>query len=79
MGTVIVQQNRLENSPLNGYYQVKDVQVGFNTFIDCRQPFELGSGKNNFNIMPPVGVLIANNLIKNRANAKMVLLQEVAS
>lgn len=77
--SVISIANGMVDSPLNGYYQVEDAQVGFNTIVDCRQPFELGSGKNSSNTLPPVRVLVANNLIKNRVNTTMVLMKDVAS
>lgn len=71
--------NGMKDSPLNGYYQVEDAQVGFNTIVDCRQPFELGSGKSTSNTLPPVGVLVANNLIKNGVNTLMVSMKDANS
>jgi poly(beta-D-mannuronate) lyase len=71
--------NGILNSPLNGYYQVEDAKIGFNTIIDCKEPFAIGALKSSTNTMPPLRVLVANNLVKCRAGRNMVRIYEPAS
>lgn len=57
----------LPNSPLNGYWQVKNPEVVGNTIVDCKEAFNIGSGKNEVRILPPVNVLLADNVVYNSA------------
>ena len=61
--SAISMMDALPNSPLNGYWQVKNPQVVGNTIIDCKQAFDIGAGKNEARILPPVNISIANNII----------------
>jgi poly(beta-D-mannuronate) lyase len=53
----------MPNSPLNGYYQVKNAQVVNNTIVNCEEAFSLGVGKNEGRYLPPVNCIIAANHI----------------
>ncbi len=57
----------LENSPLNGYFQVQRAVVAFNTLVDCKATFVVGlagtlTGSTETTTLPPVDCTIANNL-----------------
>ncbi|MBR1630856.1 MAG: DUF4957 domain-containing protein [Paludibacteraceae bacterium] len=55
--------NGIYNSPLNGYNQVKDVDIYNNTFVSCQHPVELCVGKGfRDRDAKPERVLMANNL-----------------
>ncbi|WP_165747837.1 chondroitinase-B domain-containing protein [Cellulophaga sp. Z1A5H] len=67
--------NGIPKSPLNRYNQVTDVVVAYNTYIDCRSPFQFGVGTNidKKDVLPaseirsarPERMLLANNLVFN--------------
>jgi poly(beta-D-mannuronate) lyase len=60
--------NGISDSPLNGYYQVKDTQVFDNKIIDCEEAFSIGTGKNENRDLPPVRTIItANHIMTGRA------------
>jgi poly(beta-D-mannuronate) lyase len=50
------------NSPLDGYFQVKRAVVAFNTLVDNREPFNLGS-KGSGATLPPLDCTIADNIV----------------
>jgi poly(beta-D-mannuronate) lyase len=55
----------VKDSPLVGYYQVKQAKVLNNTVIDCEEAFSLGTGKNeNRNLPPQQCVIAANHLLR---------------
>lgn len=56
--------NGVPNSPLNRYFQVINSLVAFNTFVDCRTPFDIGSGMDNELSLPPLDNTIANNIVR---------------
>lgn len=68
--------NGIPKSPLNRYNQVIDAVVAYNSFIDCKSPwqFSVGSNVSQSEVLPPSEirsarperVLIANNLIYNK-------------
>jgi len=68
--------NGIPKSPLNRYNQVTDVVVAYNTWIDCKAPWQLGVGANmdKRDILPkseirsarPIRTILANNIIYNR-------------
>lgn len=68
--------NGIPKSPLNRYNQVTDVVVAYNSWIDCKSPwqFSVGANMNKKDVLPeseirsarPIRVLIANNLIYNQ-------------
>ncbi len=67
--------NGIPKSPLNRYNQVTDVVVAYNSFIDCKSPFQFGVGANvdKKEVLPaseirsarPERMLLANNLVYN--------------
>lgn len=60
----LVLMDGVPNSPLSGYFQVKRVQVVANTMINCKQSFDIGSGKGGSNrTLPPMDGHIANNVV----------------
>ena len=56
--------NGVPDSPLDRYFQVKKAVVAFNTFVDCRYPFILGSGSDAERSLPPENCTIANNVVQ---------------
>ncbi|WP_407557555.1 chondroitinase-B domain-containing protein [Winogradskyella sp. 4-2091] len=67
--------NGIPMTPLNRYKQVADVVVAYNTWVDCKSPFQIGVGQNlasadvlpksEIRSAPPIRTTIANNLIYN--------------
>jgi len=67
--------NGIPMSPINRYKQVTDVVVAYNTWVDCKSPWQIGVGQNNASadVLPkyeirsaaPIRSIIANNLIYN--------------
>jgi len=55
--------NGVPNSPANRYVQVKDVEVSFNTWIDCELPWQLGVGSDAERSLAPQNTKIFNNLV----------------
>lgn len=67
--------NGVPKSPQNRYNQVTDVVVAYNTFVDCRTPwqFSVGANMNKSDVLPiqeirsarPERMILANNIIFN--------------
>lgn len=67
--------NGIPKSPLNRYMQVTDVVVAYNSFIDCKSPwqFSVGANVDKKDVLPaseirserPERMIVANNLIYN--------------
>ncbi|MRI00512.1 hypothetical protein GH721_08175 [Kriegella sp. EG-1] len=67
--------NGIKNTPLQGFRQVTDVVIAFNSWIDCQSTWQIGVGQNRIKIdslhftkirsEPPIRSTIANNLIYN--------------
>ena len=67
--------NGIPKSALNRYNQVTDVVIAFNTWVDCKSPWQIGVGQNKASAdvlpaseirsAPPIRTTIANNLIYN--------------
>ena len=61
--------NGILNSPLNGYYQVKNAIIVNNTFVDCDLGIRVGAtfsvGTQN---QPPQDVIIGNNIMYESTN-----------
>ncbi len=58
----------LTNSPLNGYFQVKNATAAFNTFVNCTNSLIIGlvgtlSGTPYQTTLPPTNCSVANNII----------------
>ena len=56
--------NGIPNSPLSGYFQVKNSVVAFNTLIDNKYSITIGAGKSSQQSLPPLNNVIANNIVK---------------
>ncbi len=61
--------NGMLNSPLHGYYQVRNARIRENTFVNCRYTFLFGFGKKETVNEPPVNVLLSGNAIQAAAGA----------
>jgi len=59
----LVLMNGVPNSPAHRYLQVRDVEVSFNTWIDCELPWQLGVGSDAERSLAPENVKICNNLV----------------
>jgi poly(beta-D-mannuronate) lyase len=65
--------NGIPKSPLNRYNQVTDVVVAYNTYVDCKSPWQFGVGTNiaQSDVLPkseirsarPIRTTVANNVI----------------
>jgi len=53
----------IQNSPLNGYYQVKRATIAFNTLVGNTASIDVGTGKDSDNILPPLDCVFANNIV----------------
>ncbi|MFD1294395.1 chondroitinase-B domain-containing protein [Lutibacter holmesii] len=68
--------NGIPKSPLNRYNQVTDVVVAYNTYVNCKSPWQFGVGTNiaQKDVLPlseirsarPVRTVVANNVIYNK-------------
>ncbi|AWV97117.1 chondroitinase-B domain-containing protein [Arcticibacterium luteifluviistationis] len=71
----IALMNGIPNSILNRYKQVTDAVIAYNTWVDCKSPWQLGVGQNRASAgvlpaseirsLPPIRTTLANNLIYN--------------
>ena len=67
--------NGIPKSPLNRYNQVTDVVVAYNTYVNCKSPWQFGVGTNidQKDVLPlseirsarPLRIDVANNIIFN--------------
>jgi len=67
--------NGIPRSPLNRYNQVTDIVVAYNTYINCKSPWQFGVGTNisQKDVLPlseirsarPLRSVVANNVIYN--------------
>ena len=61
--------NGILNSPLNGYYQVKNATIINNTFVDCDLGIRVGATfSSSTQNQPPQNVIIGNNVIYESTN-----------
>jgi poly(beta-D-mannuronate) lyase len=56
--------NGIPNSPAHRYVQVQDAVIANNTFYEC-SPVSFGEGSDTERTLPPVRVLLANNIFYN--------------
>lgn len=59
----LVLMNGVPNSVANRYHQVKDVEIMFNTWVDCALPWQLCVGSDEERTDVPANVTIANNVV----------------
>lgn len=64
--------NGVPDSPANRYRQVDDARVGFNTIVNCKEPFAIGAGKDSEKSLAPINSLIENNLIVAKEGRDLV-------
>ncbi len=77
--------NGIPKSPLNRYNQVTDVVVAYNTYINCRAPWQFGVGTNidQKDVLPPseirsarpLRMLVANNVIYNEKGDESIIIE----
>ena len=77
--------NGIPKSPLNRYIQVTDVVVAYNTWVNCKSPWQLGVGSNidQRDVLPaseirsetPIRTLVANNIIYNDKGDEMPIVR----
>jgi len=73
--TPLALMNGIPNSIQNRYKQVTDATIAYNTWVDCKSPWQIGIGQNRASAgvlppteirsLPPIRTIIANNLIFN--------------
>lgn len=73
--TPLALMNGIKNTPIYGYRPVTDVVVAYNTWVDCKSPWQIGVGQNKDSVdllsvselrsEPPIRSTLANNLIYN--------------
>ncbi len=64
--------NGVPDSPANRYRQVDDARVGFNTIVNCKEPFAIGAGASSELSLAPTNSLIENNLVLSRSGREVV-------
>ncbi|MEW4924846.1 chondroitinase-B domain-containing protein [Algibacter sp. 2305UL17-15] len=77
--------NGIPKSPLNRYNQVTDVVVAYNTYVNCRSPWQFGVGTNiaQKDVLPlseirsarPIRTIVANNIIYNDNGDKFLVIE----
>ncbi|AUP77357.1 polysaccharide lyase 6 family protein [Flavivirga eckloniae] len=68
--------NGKPGSALNEYYQVKNVQIINNTFVNCDLGIRVGTTVNSSLTLAPENVIIANNIM---LNSSISALQEITA
>nr|WP_319267135.1 polysaccharide lyase 6 family protein [uncultured Draconibacterium sp.] len=71
--------NGVPNSPANRYRQVEDACVGFNTIVNCKEPFAIGAGVDEEKSLAPINSFIENNLIVSKEGRDLVKVYSSAS
>ncbi|WP_158838830.1 chondroitinase-B domain-containing protein [Polaribacter sp. L3A8] len=77
--------NGIPKSPLNRYNQVTDVVVAFNTYVNCKSPWQFGVGTNiaQAAVLPKSEIrsaralrsVVANNVIYNKEGDKNPIIE----
>lgn len=77
--------NGIPKSPLNRYNQVTDLVVAYNTYINCKSPWQFGVGVNTEqkDVLPkseirsarPIRSLIANNVLYNETGDELPIIE----
>ncbi len=68
----LVIMNGVPDSPINRYHQVKDVDIAFNTFVDCALPWQLCVGSDEERTARPQNVRIANNIVYSPGEDELI-------
>ena len=61
--SAIAIMNGVPNSPLNRYFQVRNVVVAHNTIVRARDAVTIGAGADSERTLPPENVVFHNNVI----------------
>lgn len=77
--------NGIPKSPLNRYNQVTDVVVAYNTYMNCKSPWQFGVGTNisQAEVLPkseirsarPIRMEVANNIIYNEVGDPQIVVE----
>ncbi len=77
--------NGIPKSPLNRYNQVTDVVVAYNTYVNCKSPWQFGVGTNiaQKDVLPlseirsarPIRTTVANNIIYNEKGDESIVVE----
>lgn len=67
--SAIAIMNGVPNSPLNRYFQVRNVTVAHNTIVRARDALTIGAGADSERTLPPEGVRFHNNVILSEGNS----------
>jgi poly(beta-D-mannuronate) lyase len=77
--------NGIPKSPLNRYNQVTDIVVAYNTYVDCKSPWQFGVGTNiaQAAVLPKSEIrsaralrsVVANNIIYNKKGDKNPIIE----
>ena len=77
--------NGIPKSPLNRYNQVTDVVVAYNTYVDCKSPWQFGVGTNieQKDVLPESEIRsaralrteVANNIIYNSIGDEHIIIE----
>lgn len=65
-----------ENTVLNGYYQVKNLSIINNTFVNCDSGIKIGGGSEK---LPPLDLEIANNIFLMNSSSKKAVDEIIAA
>jgi poly(beta-D-mannuronate) lyase len=65
------------NSPLDGYFQVKNALITFNTFVDCASAISIGISHEG-GTLPPENCVFANNVVVGKKGPLVQLLEPAA-
>jgi poly(beta-D-mannuronate) lyase len=72
--SAICLQNAIENSPLNGYFQVKRAVIADNTVLDCNHSITIGyADKDVKALLPPVDCKFEGNYVSSPDRALIEL------
>jgi len=81
----LAMMNGIPRPAVNRYFQVTDVVVAYNSWVNCSSPWQLGVGSNidQKDVLPPseirsetpIRTLIANNIIYNAKGDKMPIVR----
>lgn len=69
MKSALPVMNGVPDSPLNRYFQVKRALIAFNTLVDCKYNLLIGVGKDAELSLPPLDVVVANNVVRSTKGA----------
>ncbi|MCR9251836.1 MAG: alginate lyase [bacterium] len=77
--------NGIRRPAINRYIQVTDVVVAYNTWVDCKSPWQFGVGSNidQKDVLPaseirsetPIRTIVANNIIYNTKGDEMPIVR----